>query len=111
MIILDVIEILVWKHYKDFTDDPRSIGISKLHFVYASKIFIITSNNTYKPIFIHRKTDNKHDMCMMAQQKLHPVCAQRIDGASQPTCLYLAETCRENKECRYAFSVLAERYF
>ncbi|XP_017775583.1 PREDICTED: uncharacterized protein LOC108561940 isoform X2 [Nicrophorus vespilloides] len=47
-----------------------------------------------------KKTDNKHDACMVAQEKLHPVCAQRIEGSPQPTCLSLAEVCRENKECR-----------
>ncbi|KAF5306024.1 hypothetical protein FQR65_LT00739 [Abscondita terminalis] len=47
-----------------------------------------------------KKTDNKQDSCMMAQQRLHPVCAQRIEGSSQPTCLSVAEVCREDKECR-----------
>ncbi|KRT83977.1 hypothetical protein AMK59_2236, partial [Oryctes borbonicus] len=47
-----------------------------------------------------KKTDNKHDTCMIAQEKLHPICAQRIEGAPQPTCLSLAEICKENKECR-----------
>lgn len=42
----------------------------------------------------------------MAQEKLHPVCAQRVEGSSQPTCLYLAEVCRENKECRYTYTIL-----
>lgn len=48
-----------------------------------------------------RKTDNKHDPCMLAQEKLHPVCAQRLEGGPTPTCHSLAETCREDKECRY----------
>ncbi|GJQ66811.1 hypothetical protein Trydic_g18579 [Trypoxylus dichotomus] len=47
-----------------------------------------------------KKTDNKHDTCMIAQEKLHPICAQRIEGAPQPTCLSLAEVCKESKECR-----------
>lgn len=41
---------------------------------------------------------------MVAQEKLHPVCAQRIEGSPQPTCLSLAEVCRENKECRFVHS-------
>lgn len=36
----------------------------------------------------------------MAQEKLHPVCAQRIEGQPQPTCLSLAGGCKENEECR-----------
>ncbi|XP_063929588.1 uncharacterized protein LOC135141921 isoform X3 [Zophobas morio] len=47
-----------------------------------------------------KKTDNKQDKCLIAQEKLHPVCAQRIEGSPQPTCLSLAKSCRENKECR-----------
>ncbi|XP_031335619.1 uncharacterized protein LOC116165375 isoform X1 [Photinus pyralis] len=47
-----------------------------------------------------KKTDNKQDTCMLAQQRLHPVCAQRIEGSPQPTCLSVAEVCREDKECR-----------
>ncbi|XP_018331547.1 uncharacterized protein LOC108741291 isoform X2 [Agrilus planipennis] len=47
-----------------------------------------------------KKTDDKHDACMIAQQKLHPLCAQRVEGSPQPTCLSLAESCRENRECR-----------
>ncbi|KAK9723211.1 GDNF/GAS1 domain [Popillia japonica] len=47
-----------------------------------------------------KKTDNKHDTCMIAQERLHPICAQRIEGAPQPTCLSLAEVCKESKECR-----------
>ncbi|GLV39406.1 Glial cell line-derived neurotrophic family receptor-like [Carabus blaptoides fortunei] len=47
-----------------------------------------------------KKTDNKYDPCMLAQEKLHPVCAQRLEGGPTPTCHSLAETCREDKECR-----------
>ncbi|XP_045481451.1 uncharacterized protein LOC123685686 isoform X5 [Harmonia axyridis] len=47
-----------------------------------------------------KKTNNKQDACLVAQEKLHPVCAQRVVGAPQPTCLSLAEVCRDNKECR-----------
>lgn len=43
----------------------------------------------------------KQDACMIAQEKLHPVCAQRIEGTPPPTCLSLAEVCRESKECRF----------
>ncbi|KAG5308281.1 GFRA3 protein, partial [Acromyrmex insinuator] len=47
-----------------------------------------------------RKTDNKKDECIVAQEKMHPTCAQRIDGAEMPTCHSLAETCKENRSCR-----------
>nr|XP_023018834.1 GDNF family receptor alpha-like [Leptinotarsa decemlineata] len=47
-----------------------------------------------------KKTDNRQDACLIAQEKLHPVCAQRVEDSPQPTCLHLAEVCRENKDCR-----------
>ncbi|KAL0121427.1 hypothetical protein PUN28_006737 [Cardiocondyla obscurior] len=47
-----------------------------------------------------RKTDNKKDECIVAQEKMHPTCAQRIDGAEMPTCHSLADTCKENRSCR-----------
>ncbi|KAF7268626.1 hypothetical protein GWI33_018275 [Rhynchophorus ferrugineus] len=47
-----------------------------------------------------KKTENKYDACLIAQEKLHPVCAQRIEESPQPTCLHLAEVCKENKACR-----------
>ncbi|EFN70375.1 GDNF family receptor alpha-3, partial [Camponotus floridanus] len=47
-----------------------------------------------------RKTDSKKDECIVAQEKMHPMCAQRIDGAEMPTCHSLAETCKENRSCR-----------
>ncbi|XP_068082198.1 uncharacterized protein Gfrl [Anabrus simplex] len=47
-----------------------------------------------------KKTDNKQDECLVAQEKLHPVCAQRIEGATLPTCHSLAEYCREERSCR-----------
>ncbi|XP_025155019.1 uncharacterized protein LOC105191889 isoform X4 [Harpegnathos saltator] len=47
-----------------------------------------------------RKTDGKKDECIVAQEKMHPACAQRVDGAEMPTCHSLAEACKENKGCR-----------
>ncbi|CAB3367243.1 Hypothetical predicted protein [Cloeon dipterum] len=47
-----------------------------------------------------KKTDNKHDECLIAQEQLHPMCAQRVDGAAIPTCHSLAEVCREEAGCR-----------
>ncbi|XP_032664801.1 uncharacterized protein LOC116841223 isoform X3 [Odontomachus brunneus] len=47
-----------------------------------------------------RKTDGKKDECIVAQEKMHPACVQRVDGAEMPTCHSLAETCKENKGCR-----------
>lgn len=54
-----------------------------------------------KWFFCVRKTDNKHDECLVAQEQLHPMCAQRVDGAAMPTCHSLAEMCREEVGCRY----------
>lgn len=61
---------------------------------------------SFKANLFCRKTDNKQDQCLIAQEKLHPVCAQRIEGSPQPTCLSLAKDCRESKECRYINKLL-----
>ncbi|GFG32408.1 hypothetical protein Cfor_07433, partial [Coptotermes formosanus] len=47
-----------------------------------------------------KKTENKQDECLVAQEKLHPVCAQRVEGSTMPTCHSLAEFCREEPSCR-----------
>ncbi|KZC12899.1 GDNF family receptor alpha-1, partial [Dufourea novaeangliae] len=48
-----------------------------------------------------RKTDGKKDECMVAQEKMHPACAQRVEGSLEmPTCHSLAEACKENRGCR-----------
>ncbi|XP_046822579.1 uncharacterized protein LOC124425770 isoform X3 [Vespa crabro] len=47
-----------------------------------------------------RKTDGRKDECIVAQEKMHPACAQRIEGADMPTCHSLAETCKKNEACR-----------
>ncbi|XP_046619695.1 uncharacterized protein LOC124304935 isoform X1 [Neodiprion virginianus] len=47
-----------------------------------------------------RKTNNKRDDCIIAQEKMHPACAQRVEGVEMPTCHSLAEACREDKACR-----------
>lgn len=60
-----------------------------------------------------RKTSSRHDSCMLAKEKLHPLCAQRPpDGSSTvattngaynmlPACHTLADLCKEDPECRY----------
>ncbi|XP_053994939.1 uncharacterized protein LOC128890863 isoform X3 [Hylaeus anthracinus] len=47
-----------------------------------------------------RKTDGKKDECIVAQEKMHPACAQRIVGSETPTCHSLAEACKGNRGCR-----------
>ncbi|XP_060519093.1 uncharacterized protein LOC132697510 isoform X2 [Cylas formicarius] len=47
-----------------------------------------------------KKTDNKQDACVIAQEKLHPICAQRTEESPQPTCLHMAEACKESSSCR-----------
>ncbi|XP_046745350.1 uncharacterized protein LOC124410782 isoform X2 [Diprion similis] len=47
-----------------------------------------------------RKTNNKRDDCIIAQEKMHPACAQRVEGLEMPACHSLAEVCREDKACR-----------
>lgn len=60
----------------------------------------------------HRKTPNRHDSCMVAQEKIHPNCAQRPpENVAQqtsnghiyhppPGCHTVAELCREEVNCR-----------
>ncbi|XP_063994504.1 uncharacterized protein Gfrl isoform X3 [Diachasmimorpha longicaudata] len=47
-----------------------------------------------------KKTQDKQDECMIAQEKTHPVCAQGHDLAELPTCHGLAEICKEDRVCR-----------
>lgn len=60
-----------------------------------------------------QQNGNRHDMCMIAQEKLHPVCAQRPPDNSNPAssngiyyhpppaCHVVAESCKEDRECRW----------
>lgn len=63
-----------------------------------------------------RKTPSRHDACMLAKEKLHPVCAQRPPDSTStqsttgvaynplPACNTVAETCKkEDPECRLVF--------
>lgn len=58
-----------------------------------------------------RKTSSRHDSCMLAKEKLHPVCAQRPPDSSStvateggfsplPACHTIADLCKEDPECR-----------
>lgn len=51
----------------------------------------------------YRKTDGRKDECIVAQEKMHPACAQRVEGADMPTCHSLAETCKKNEACRQVY--------
>uniref|UniRef100_A0A1I8JU53 GDNF/GAS1 domain-containing protein n=1 Tax=Anopheles funestus TaxID=62324 RepID=A0A1I8JU53_ANOFN len=70
-----------------------------------------------------RKTPNRHDSCMIAQEKLHPVCAQRppeslsqqssstgngIAYNAPPACHAVAELCREDEDCRARLEVFEQ---
>ncbi|XP_055590343.1 uncharacterized protein LOC129742447 isoform X2 [Uranotaenia lowii] len=69
-----------------------------------------------------RKTPNRHDSCMIAQEKLHPACAQRppeslipqnSNGAVStynppPSCHAVAEMCREDVDCRARLEVFEQ---
>ncbi|XP_035898075.1 uncharacterized protein LOC118505829 isoform X4 [Anopheles stephensi] len=70
-----------------------------------------------------RKTPNRHDSCMIAQEKLHPVCAQRppeslsqqsssagngITYNAPPACHAVAELCREDEDCRTRLEVFEQ---
>ncbi|CAG5100961.1 Similar to Gfra3: GDNF family receptor alpha-3 (Mus musculus) [Cotesia congregata] len=47
-----------------------------------------------------KKTQDKDDACIVAQEKMHPVCAQGHDISELPTCHSLALACREDITCR-----------
>lgn len=59
-----------------------------------------------------RKTPSRYDSCMLAKEKLHPVCAQRppdttstqaTNGAIYnplPACHTVVDLCKEDPECR-----------
>ncbi|XP_039441009.1 uncharacterized protein LOC120421797 isoform X6 [Culex pipiens pallens] len=67
-----------------------------------------------------RKTPNRHDSCMIAQEKLHPACAQRppeslVPAATNgvmysppPSCHAVAEMCREDEDCRARLEVFEQ---
>lgn len=77
-------------------------------FVYLNTIALFSNFNVCLCVhFVYRKTTNRHDSCMIAQEKLHPVCAQRPpDNNNQqsytppPSCHAVAEACKEDRECR-----------
>ncbi|XP_058466077.1 uncharacterized protein LOC131439242 isoform X4 [Malaya genurostris] len=67
-----------------------------------------------------RKTPNRHDSCMIAQEKLHPACAQRppenitppstngVVYSPPPSCHTVAEMCREDEDCRARLEVFEQ---
>lgn len=73
-----------------------------------------------KSLFPNRKTPNRHDSCMIAQEKLHPACAQRppeslVPAATNgvmysppPSCHAVAEMCREDEDCRARLEVFEQ---
>ncbi|CAH1953428.1 unnamed protein product [Acanthoscelides obtectus] len=84
-------------HYCDQQRCNRNACMSALQAFYSKQDLIW---NMEVAFCLCKKTDNKQDACLIAQEKLHPVCAQRTEDTPQPTCLHLAENCRENKDCR-----------
>ncbi|XP_055615556.1 uncharacterized protein LOC129761802 isoform X4 [Toxorhynchites rutilus septentrionalis] len=67
-----------------------------------------------------RKTPNRHDSCMIAQEKLHPACAQHppenlnpqtsngVMYGPPPSCHAVAEMCREDEDCRARLEVFEQ---
>ncbi|XP_073999587.1 uncharacterized protein [Rhodnius prolixus] len=47
-----------------------------------------------------KKTKNLKDECLMAQELLHPVCAQQPQNNLIPTCHSLAHSCMDDPTCR-----------
>ncbi|KOX70812.1 hypothetical protein WN51_02236 [Melipona quadrifasciata] len=68
--------------------EPQALGRDRVLSVQAAEL-----------TDLHTKTDGKKDECMIAQEKMHPACAQRGEGEI-PTCHSLAETCKEHEACR-----------
>nr|CAD7567790.1 unnamed protein product [Timema californicum] len=66
-------------------------------------IYVRLSQAQGPPIKKKQKTENKQDECLVSQEKLHPVCAQRVEGTALPTCHSLAEFCREELTCRLEY--------
>lgn len=50
--------------------------------------------------FSYRKSGTDKDKCLIAQEMLHPECAQRTDGPAEIPCNFLAESCRAKSDCR-----------
>ena len=58
------------------------------------------------------RKSSRHDSCMLAKEKLHPICAQRPPDTSSlatmstegfnplPACHTIADLCKEDPECR-----------
>lgn len=51
-------------------------------------------------VFLYRKSGVNKDKCLIAQEMLHPECAQRADGPAKVPCNFLAESCRAKSNCR-----------
>lgn len=51
-------------------------------------------------VVLNRKSGVNKDKCLVAQEMLHPECAQRADGPAKVPCHYLAESCRGESDCR-----------
>uniref|UniRef100_A0A2S2NAC9 GDNF family receptor alpha-3 n=1 Tax=Schizaphis graminum TaxID=13262 RepID=A0A2S2NAC9_SCHGA len=47
-----------------------------------------------------KKSGVNKDKCLIAQEMLHPECAQRADGPAKVPCHFLAESCRAKSNCR-----------
>ncbi|XP_025421932.1 uncharacterized protein LOC112691756 [Sipha flava] len=47
-----------------------------------------------------KKSGVNKDKCLIAQEMLHPECAQRVDGTAKVSCHSLAESCRLKSDCR-----------
>lgn len=106
----------IFRIYFQYITSSKYLNIQQINLLIISFEFIILKIITFafrKKIYInikpkrnniwllfYRKTDNKQDECLVAQEKLHPVCAQRIEGSAVPTCHSLAEYCRLESECR-----------
>ncbi|CAL4073066.1 unnamed protein product [Meganyctiphanes norvegica] len=48
-----------------------------------------------------KKSSATADKCLAAQEKLHPSCARRPEGAGPMLCNRLAHNCKEDKSCRH----------
>ncbi|XP_063703599.1 uncharacterized protein LOC134833266 [Culicoides brevitarsis] len=94
----------------DVNNCNRPVCMETIQTFYSQAHVNLTSDVAF---CLCRKTDNRHDTCKLAQEKLHPNCAERPDedmskpaaangiGYSQPqACHIVAEACRDDPSCR-----------
>ena len=100
------------------------------HFLNCFRWFLLDSSTFFFDIFnlfcncsnqligcscsVQRKSEDRRDVCLQAQERLHPDCARRPDRYTShgdvsvmrhnPSCNMLAEDCKAHPDCKYVDS-------